>query len=107
VNKINLYNQISHEIVKNYNTYLHAEDVNILKTIEVAPHHTIVNKINTKLAQKIYEVALKLKEIDSSLSLNGYRNYHITLFWKNLDANLPSKTYEIGKIIHNHTYSFE
>lgn len=104
--KIKLYNQISHEIVKNYNTYLHPEDVKLLKTIDVPAHYTIVNRIDISLAEKLNKIAIKLKEIDDSILLNDYHNYHISLFWKDLDSRLPEKNEKIKDIISSYSYKF-
>lgn len=84
--KINLYNQISHEVVKNYNTYLHPEDVKILKTIEVSPHYTIVNKIDLDLAEKINKIALQLQAVSDELISRGYShviNYEMPESYEN------------------------
>jgi hypothetical protein len=105
--KIELYNQISREIVKNYNTYLHLEDVKILKTLEVPAHITLSHVLDTTLALKLHEVSLELKEIDSTLILNNPENYHITLFWKGLDSKLDEKSTEIGKILESTFFEFD
>jgi hypothetical protein len=97
--KIELYNQISREIVKNYNTYLHSQDVKILSTLDVPAHYTISHIIDIQLATKLHEISLKLKTLDNSLILNKPENYHITLFWKGMDSQLEEKTDSIKEII--------
>jgi 2'-5' RNA ligase len=106
MNKIDLYNQISKEIVKNYNLYLHPEDVKILKTLEVPAHYTIGHVVDISIANKLHQVALQLKELDPSLILNEPKNYHITLFWKGLDSGLEKKIPEIENIINSTRFEF-
>lgn len=105
--KIELYNQISREIVKNYNTYLHPEDVKYLKTLEVDPHYTIVHVLKSSLIDKVHDIALKLKKTDTSLIINKPENYHITLFWKGLDSKLEEKTDEIEKLLAKNVFEFD
>lgn len=105
--KIELYNKISREIVKNYNMYLHVEDVVPLETLDAPEHFTISHIINKDLANKLHETALQLKGIDESLTLNKPENYHITLFWKGLDSKLDNKHKEIREILDNYSFEFK
>lgn len=105
--KIEIYNQISREIVKNYNTYLHTTDVKILTTLETAPHFTISHVLDEQLSNKLHEMALKLKAIDPSLVINQPENYHITLFWKGMDSELDKKTESIKDIISKTIFEFD
>jgi 2'-5' RNA ligase len=104
--KIDLYNQISREIVKNYNTYLHVEDVKIQTSPDVPAHYTIVHLLDKQIADKLHQVALKLKELDPSLILNLPENYHITFFWKGLESKLEDKVSEIESIISSTRFDF-
>lgn len=105
--RIDLYNQISREIVKNYNTYLHPSDVKILQTLGVSPHFTISHVLNNTLTKELHKITLALKVLDSSLIINQPENYHITLFWKGLDSKLDQNTEEIRNILAKYKFSFE
>lgn len=105
--RVDLYNQISREIVKNYNSYLHVEDVKILNTLETSAHYTISHVIDKPAADKLHQVALKLKELDASLILYTPANYHVTLFWRGLESRLEEKVPEIEQIIKNTNFEFD
>lgn len=104
---VQIYNQIARVIVKNYNTYLHPEDVKVLTTLDVAPHFTISHILGKQLAVKLHETAIKLSSVDSSLILNDPQNYHITLFWKGMDAKLNEKSDSIKQIVEKYVFDFE
>jgi len=104
--KIELYNQISREIVKNYNTYLHNNDVKILNSMEVPAHYTISHIVDATVAEKLHKIAIELKKLDDTLILNSPENYHITLFWKGLDSKLEEKLPQIENILKSIRFEF-
>lgn len=105
--KIEIYNQISREVVKNYNTYLHPADVKILPSMEVPKHYTISHILDRKTSAELHQVSLELKALDNSLIINEPENYHITLFWKGLESKLEEKIESIRNIISPEHFEFD
>lgn len=101
-----LYNQISREIVRNYNQYLHPEDVTIMPQTEVDKHYTISHVIQGEVVGAVSKFAKELKKIDPSLIFNHPENYHITLFWTGLDNMLDKHANEIQNILDGVDFSF-